>query len=58
VSDEYGQCLPIPEGWDNAQLFYIIFPDMALDNKMIFSQRIENGRGKFLSDFRKGNRST
>ena len=25
---------------------------------MIFSQRIENGRGKFISDFGKGNMST
>ena len=58
VTDEYGQRLPIPEGWDNAQLFYIIFPDTALDNKMIFAQRIENGRGKFLSDCWKENKST
>jgi hypothetical protein len=39
VSDEYGQRLPIPEGWDNVQLFYVrfpaLFPDTAKDNKMI-----------------------
>lgn len=44
IPPDLGERLPVPGGWANSGPIYICFPDSRVDNRAIYSHRIDGDR--------------
>jgi hypothetical protein len=44
ITPELGERLPIPGGWANSGSIYACFPDSRVDNKVVYSHRVDGDR--------------